>query len=64
MPKLNAQVPEETRDVIRFIASEYHTTVQAVTALAVTLGLRQIKQLPAAKIRRQLQPDGRKQNGK
>lgn len=64
MPKLNAQVSSDVRDVIRFIAGEYKTTVQAVTALAVTLGLRQIKQLPAKQLRRSLEPDGRKQNGK
>lgn len=64
MPKLNAQVSIDTREQIRFIAGEYQTTVQAVTALALALGLHEMKSIPMKSLRKRLQPDGRKQNGK
>lgn len=58
--KVNAIVPEETREKIRSIATEQETSVQAVVALSVTLGLRSIQDMERGALRRKLGKDGRR----
>lgn len=60
MPKINAMVPEGTREELRLFAVKKDTTVQAVAALAIVTGLRAVKAMPEKQLQKLLQPDGRR----
>ena len=58
--KLNAVVPEETRKEIRKLAVQQDSTVQAVAALAIDTGMKEIKRMGKKELSELLQPDGRR----
>ena len=58
--KLNAVVSDDTRKAIRHLATERDSTVQAVAALAIDLGLKEIHRMPKRTLAEMLQPDGRR----
>lgn len=60
MVKINAVVPEETRDTMKRMASDRKTTIQAVAGLAIEVGLGSIAEMRTQTLRKRLQRDGRR----
>lgn len=58
--KINAIVPEYTREAARSLAAQNATSVQSVVALALDLGIREIHGMNKRQLRRKLEPDGRR----
>jgi hypothetical protein len=56
--KINAQVPEKTRETMRTLAKDNKSTVQGVLALAVERGLHEIMTWDIPRLRRALPKNG------